>query len=118
MIQTIKKILASIWDSIKKVFKAIVNFAKDIKNWFIAKYQRILKKYPNAKPLALRIQKDLEEGNFNTVDLGLEKDTIVKVFYDEKAGEIIEDEVEALKYNELDEETKNNFGDKELIVFS
>lgn len=117
MIKTIKKLLAAIWNSLKKIFKAIVNFVKDIANWLKQKFYRIVKKYPNAKPIALRIKKDLEEGNYNTYDLGL-KDVIVKTFYDEETGKIIEEETEVVKYNELDEKTKEKFGDKELIVFS
>lgn len=118
MIKTIKKLLATIWDSLKKVFKAIVNFVNDIANWFKEKWKRVIKKHPNAKPIALRIQKDLENGNFNTVDLGLEKDVIVKTFYNETTGEIIEEETEVNPFNKVDEETKKKFGDKDLIVLT
>jgi len=117
MLKRILELLGTIWNMLKKIFLAIVNFLKNIVSWFKNKYNQLIKKYPKVKPLALKIEKNLKDGNYNTLDIGLTKDNvIIKTFYNEETGEIIEDYTEVIEYDKLDEDTKNRFGDKDMIV--
>lgn len=119
MFDNLLKFFAKIWASLKKIWVAFLDFTKYIKNWFIANYKVVIKKYPRAKPIALKVKENLKNKNFNTLDLGMTgKGTVIKTFYDEQTGEILEDHTEVVEFNELDEETQRNFGDKDMLVLS
>lgn len=117
IIESLKKI----WNFLKKIFVKILNFVINIFNWFKAKYQQIIKKRPNVKPIAIKIEKNLKDGNYNTVDFGLTNGVeacVVNTFYDEKTGEILTDDTEVIQAGSLDKETLDKFGDKEMLVLS
>lgn len=113
MINEIKKLLKKVWNFIKKVFVAVLEFSKHIIDFFRSKLQRILRKKPNAVAVAVKIKEDLASGNYNTVNMN---DYVVNTFYDKETGEILEDESEIVSYARLDETTKNSFGNKDMIV--
>ncbi len=117
MFEEILNLLKGIWDKLKKTFVAIVDFVKNIGNWFKVKYNEVIKKKPKAIPIALKIKKNIETRNYRTVDLGLKHEhVVVKTFYDEATGEILEDDTEVIESNQLDEKTIRAFGDKDMLV--
>ena len=116
MWNSILKMLSSIWKFLKKVYTAVVNFIKHLVSWFKNKYRQVIKKHPNVKPIALKIEKELASGNYNEVDLGMTTDVIVNTFYDESTGEILEDFTEVIEYENLDRETQERFGEKDMLV--
>ncbi len=120
MLNKIWELLKGIWNSLKKIFIAVFNFFANIVNWFKAKYFRVKQKYPNAKAISLKLKSLMDEGIFNEFSIGLNEnsDYIANTFYDESTGEIIEEETEVIRTNELDAETQSKFGNKELIVLT
>ncbi|WOC51813.1 hypothetical protein BPO_1166 [Bergeyella porcorum] len=119
MFNSILKFLKQVWARLKKILVAIVNFFRNIADWFRAKFLKVKKKHPNAKPISLKIEEDLQSGNYNTMDLGLErKYAVVNTFFDEDTREIIEEETEVIQSDILDAETIKAFGDKEMLVLS
>lgn len=119
MFSSILNFLKQVWEKLKKIFVAIINFIQNIANWFRVKFSRVKKKHPNVKPISLKIEKELDKGNYNTMDLGLEKDyVVVNTFYDEDTKEIIEEETEVVQSDRLDADTIRAFGDKDILVLS
>ena len=121
MIKWILDALKGVWDKLKKVFVAIVNFIKDIGNWFKKKYNELVKKKPNVDPVLARFKKEIDSGNYNTKDLGIKskpKETLVKTFYDKDTGEILEDYTEVVGAEQLDQQTIDAFGGKDILVLS
>ena len=80
----------------------------------------VVEKHPNATPIALKIKEELETGNYNTIDLGLKQDKgyIVKTFYDENTGEILSEYTEIVEFSKLDNDTKAQFGNKDMLVLN
>lgn len=119
MFNNILFFLKQVWAKLKKIFVDIVNFIKNIGDWFRAKFLKVKKKHTNAKSISMMIEKDLESGNYNTIDLGLEKGyAVVNTFYDEDTKEIIVEETEIIQSDRLDAETIKAFGDKNMLVLS
>lgn len=119
MFEEILNLLKGIWDKLKKISVAIVDFVKNIGNWFKVKYNEVIKKKPKAIPIALKIKEYVETRNYKTMDLGLKKQcAVVNTFYDKATGEILEDNTEVIESNQLDEETIRAFGDKDMLVLS
>lgn len=119
MFNSILNFLKQVWNKLKKIFVAIVNFIKNIGDWFRAKFLRVKKKHPKAIPISIKIEEDLKSGNYNTLDLGLEKEfAIVNTFYDEGTKEIIVEETEIVQSDRLDADTIRQFGDKDMLVLS
>lgn len=121
MLDAIRKLLKRAWNSLKKVFTKIVSFLQNIVNFFKSKYDAVINKKPNAVAVSIIIKENMEKGNYNTVnmndfDTNLSKDKIVNTFYDKDTGEILEEETEVIFYESLDEQTKSQFSDKDMIV--
>ena len=95
------ELLRKAWEFIKKIFLKIVNFVTNIVSFF--KDPQRLKKLQEDK-------KNLDNGKFN----------VVNCLYDKTTEEIIDMETDALGINaeSLDEETKQHFGDKDMIVLN
>ena len=104
------------WNSIKKIFVAIFNFFAHIVNWFKARYNRIRQQHPNIKAVSIKLKSLMDQGDYNEISIGL--DDVANTFYDESTGEIIEEETEIIKTENLDEATKSRFGNKEMIVLT
>lgn len=121
MFKWIYDALKRVWDKLKKVFVAIVNFIKDIGNWFKKKYNELVKKKPNLDPVLARFKKEIESGNYGTIDIGIKsksKETLVKTFYDNDTGEILEDYTEVVETEQLDQQTIDAFGGNDILVLS
>lgn len=117
-LKSIKEFLRKVWDKLVKIFIAIVNFFEHIISWFKEIYKKVVKKRPNALPIALKIKENIETGNYNTYNAGLkeEREHIVKTFFDHDTGEILTDATEVICFEKLDAETKKQFGNKEMLV--
>ena len=121
LFETLKSFLLRVWDSLKKIWTRIVNFFNHIANWFRAKYREVIYRRPNALPIVMKIEEGLKTGNYSTADIGLKKSvtnekSVVKTFYDRSTGEILVDNTEVVEYVDLDAETKNRFGNKDMLI--
>ncbi|MCD8410675.1 hypothetical protein [Tenacibaculum finnmarkense] len=115
MLDVIIDVLKAIWDSLKKIFTKVVNFFKNIVNWFKAKLNKH-KNNPNVTAISIKIESKLESGNYNTFNIS--DSTIVNTFYDKSTGSIIEEDTEIIQYENLDEQTKQQFGNKEMLILN
>ncbi|QNK77708.1 hypothetical protein H7F37_01050 [Winogradskyella sp. PAMC22761] len=116
--ENIIELLKKAWGFLKKIVVKIFSFVKNMVNFFKAKIGIAQKRSPNVKAISLRIQKDLEKGNFNTVDIGLGNETIVNTFFDENTEQIMTDLTEVVSADSLDHETINKFGKKQMIILN
>lgn len=120
--QKIWEFLKGIWNTLKSVFVAIFNLVKNIVNWFKDRFFRVIGRYPNAKPISLRIKSLKEQGQYSTMslDLGLNPEStyIVNTFYDETTEEIIAEETEIQETQNLDSQTKANFGNNDMLILT
>lgn len=107
MIELIKNILRSVWNFIKKIFSKIINFCKNIVGWF-KQPERLKKLLEDRNRMAISIKERLENGNYNVVNCIFDKEKEELVDYEEDAV-VIEGE-------ELDSETKEYFGDNDMLV--
>lgn len=115
--EQIIELLKKAWDFIKKIKVKLFSFTNNIINFFKAKIATLRKTRPDTKAIAVKIKKQFENGEYNTIDVGLDEETVVaNVFYDLDKEEIIEGFSEIVRAEKLDEETIRNFGDKEMIV--
>ena len=103
------ELLRKAWEFIKKIFLKIVNFVTNIVSFF-KDPQRLKKLQEDKNRIAISIKENLDNGKFN----------VVNCLYDKTTEEIIDMETDALGINaeSLDEETKQHFGDKEMIVLN
>ena len=103
------ELLRKIWDGIKKIILKIVDFAKNIVSFF-KDPQRLKKLQEDKNRIAISIKENLENGQYN----------LVNCLYDKTTEEIVDMETDALGMNaeNLDEETKQKFGNKDMIVLS
>ena len=115
LFETLKSFLLRVWDSLKKIWTRIVNFFNHIVHWFRAKYREVIYRYPNVSLISLKIKDDLRTGNYNTVNMGIKK-SVVNTVYDNTTGEILVDHTEVVEYEDLDAETKNRFGNKDMLI--
>lgn len=82
-------------------------------------FPSVVKKYPNSKPIALKLTSSQNKNNIFFDEKKYKgKHIIIATFYDEKKAEIVENETTVYICNQLDDVIINEFGDKELIVFS
>ena len=93
----------------KKIFLKIVNFVTNIVSFF-KDSQRLKKLQEDKNRIAISIKENLDNGQFN----------VVNCLYDKTMEEIVDMETDALGINaeSLDEETKQHFGDKDMIVLN
>ena len=103
------ELLRKIWDGIKKIILKIVDFAKNIVSFF-KDPQRLKKLQEDKNRIAISIKENLENGQYN----------LVNCLYDKTTEEIVDMETDALgiEAESLDEETKQHFGDKDMIVLN
>lgn len=133
LFETLKRFFLRAWDSLRKIFVRIVNFLRDITNWFTARYDEVINRHPRAEAVLLKIEETIHSLDYNTYDIGAEirerynsgafarkdinlKKGVVKTFYDHATGKILEDQTEIVEYNELDAETRNSFGNGDMLV--
>ena len=103
------ELLRKIWNVIKKFFVKVVNFAKHIKNFF-KNTLRLNKLNKDKNTIAVAIKENLENGEYN----------IVTCLYDKEKEDITDLQTDAMgiEAEELDEETKQHFGNKDMIILN
>ena len=103
------ELLRAIWNFIKKIVVKIINFVNNIINFF--RNPQILNKLKEDRDLiAISIKENLDNGQFN----------VVNCLYDKVLEDIVEVETDAIgiEAEKLDKETKQRFGNKDMIVLS
>lgn len=103
------ELLRKAWEFVKKIILKIVDFAKNIISFF-KDPQRLKKLKEDKNRIAISIKENLDNGQFN----------IVNCLYDKTTEEIVDMETDAqgIEAESLDEETKQHFGDKDMIVLN
>ena len=101
------ELLRKIWDGIKKIFLKIVDFAKNIVSFF-KDPQRLKKLQEEKNTIAVTIKENLNNENYH----------VVNCLYNVETDEIVDMETDALGMDaeSLDEETKQKFGDKDMLI--
>ena len=101
------ELLRKIWDGIKKIFLKIVDFAKNIVSFFNDP-QRLKKLQEEKNTIAVTIKENLNNENYH----------VVNCLYNVETDEIVDMETDALGMDaeSLDEETKQKFGDKDMLI--
>ena len=103
------ELLKAIWNKIKKFFVKVLNFAKNIVSFF--KNPKIFNKLVyNDNLMAVSIKEKINDGNFR----------IVNCLYDEITEDITDIEMDTvgIEAEKLDKETKQQFGNKDMIVLN
>lgn len=101
------ELLRKAWEFIKKIILKIVDFAKNIVSFFNDP-QRLKKLQEDKNIIAISIKENLDNGQFN----------IVNCLYDKATGKMVDMETDAqgIEAESLDEETKQRFGDKDMLI--
>jgi hypothetical protein len=101
------ELLHTIWNFIKHIIVGILNFGDHIVNFF--KNPNRLRTLKNDSDLmATTIKENLGNGNYN----------LVNCLFDKSTEQVVEMETNAqgIEASGLDEQTRNAFGDKDMIV--
>lgn len=99
-----------VWEELKRfgkwLLEKILNFAKNIKDFFLERSRKeLLRKRKDL--LAVSIKERLGNGNYG----------VVNCLYDTDTEDIFDmEEAQDVEAEQLDDETIRNFGDKEMIV--
>ena len=101
--------LRKIWDLIKHIYRKIINFVKDLVNFF-KDPQRMQELRENSNYVAIAIKDRLASGEYNVVNCLFDKDSNNVVDLDMDA--------EGIEAEELDAQTRANFGNKDMILFN
>lgn len=101
------KLLRSIRQSIKKFFVKVLNFMKNILSFFRNR-NRLRKLKEDSDIMAISIKDNLNNGNYH----------IVNCLYNKELEEItdLEEDTIGIETEQLDNQTKNYFGNKNMIV--
>ena len=116
------EIISQAWKEIikfvKKVWTKTLNFLEHVKNFFLnLKNQEKLK--DTHKALAIKIDELLKDDkNYNTVNIGLNTNQVLNTVYDTVTGTIDYENSQLIDAETLDDETKEHFGDKPIIILT
>lgn len=107
MIEAIRNALKAVWNFIKRIFVKILNFFGNIVSFF-KDPKRLQELERNKDAIAVAIKDRLSTGNYN----------VINCLFDKQKEELIDymENTLILEAEELDEATKQHFGDKEMIV--
>lgn len=123
----LKEVLGSIWATLKsivlwlidKVFSFYERITVFFKNLFNKNRNKLTNK--NVKAFAIKMKTLLaDENNYNTIDIGLHSsmstDAILTSTFDIDTEEFDTENAQVVEFETLDRETKENFGDKPLLI--
>ena len=99
--------LESIWNLIKKIVTSILSFAKHILKFF-KDPARLKKLKEDSNKLAISIKENLENGEYRVVNCLFDKEENNVVDFD--------DEAIGIKAEELDQQTEDIFGSRDMII--
>ena len=119
--EAIKEAIKKVWNYLKKITVEILNFFNNIVSWFKVpkRWQKLLKdkdKIAIAYKANDAIKEKIAKGDYKTVDVGLYDHAVVVGLYDQKTGELLEEDTVVIQANELDEETAKHFRDEDLLI--
>ncbi|MEI0604880.1 hypothetical protein R4K55_11745 [Brachyspira alvinipulli] len=133
IIDAIIDIIRTFIDIIRRIIVKIINFAKHIARFFKDKIKQFKKdiskifislKFRKTDVIAKKISDSLEQGNYNTADIGLNlspetEEVVANVVYDRDTGSIAdyEENAELIEAeNGMDAQTRERFKGKDMIV--
>ena len=104
---TIWELIQAAWAWIKKIFLRVISFFRNIVQFFKER-GRLQKIQQNKKILATSIKQNLEDGNVN----------VINCLFDTERGDLVDEEIDAqiMRAEDMDAETRKNFGNKDMIV--
>ena len=107
MFETIKSLLAKVWEWIKKIVVAIISFIDNIVSFFRDR-NRLRKLQEDQNRIGVAIKGKRKNGDYQ----------IVNCIYDKAEEKLVDPEEDAvlITSKQLDAETKKNFGSKDMIV--
>lgn len=109
MFQAIKALLARCWAWIKKIFLKILNFFKNIVSFFRTP-NRLETIQKNQNTIAVAIKEKLDNGDYQVCNCLFNKDTTTLVNPEEDA--------QVITSGNIDEETRQSFGNKDMVVLA
>lgn len=94
-------------DAIMRLFRAVVRFFQEIVKFFKNK-GRLAKLQCDKNLLAVSVKQKLKNGNYK----------VVNCLFNEKTGELSnpEEDAQVIESEDLDTETKAQFGDEDMII--
>lgn len=99
------------WKWIKSVWLAIIRFVDNVVSWF-EDPNRLRELEKDMDNIAVVVKERLDDGNYRAV----------KCLYNKRKGKIVGREeasnqyIEGMESGELDKDTRNKFGNKDMIV--
>lgn len=107
MFEIIVEALKAIWNLLKKIFVKICSFVANIVSFFRDR-DRLNKLKEDSDRIAVSIKEKLDSGEYN----------VVNCLFDKSTNEVVDAETDALVVTaeDLDAETQQKFGDKDMIV--
>ena len=103
MFEFIKRALRAVWNTLKKIVLKILNFFKNIVSWF--RDPRKLEKLKEDKDqIAVVIKEKLANGDYE----------VINVLYNKNDNTVTDAEV--MSTGDIDQETRNNFKDKDMLI--
>jgi len=126
IIDSIINFFKRVWNFIKKIAVSIVSFFEHIVSWAQAVYKHLYQIFKedikNLDFVVIKesIEKNLKENNYSEVNAGLNelKQYLIQCAYNRRTGEIVdwENSARIISFNDLDEETKRAFKNKDMII--
>lgn len=106
--------LSDLWEKIKAVAKWIrvhlIRFKDNIAKFFHGTHHKY--DLNRVKAVCVRVDDLLkDEKNYNTVNIGL-----MSAYYDTVTSTIIDDDIEIIAGDQIDQDIKDSFGDKSLVI--
>ena len=101
------ELLRKAWEFVKKIILKIVDFAKNIVSFF-RNPERLNKLKEDRDLIAVSIKENLENGQYK----------VVNCLYDKVLDDIVETDAVGIGAEKLDKETKQKFGNKDMIILS
>lgn len=96
--------LKAIWNLVKQITRDIVNFFADIVNFFRQRKDQLRDK----SKIAIAIKQKMDSGDY----------AVANCIFDTDENELVDPEhnAEIIKYGDLDQQTKNSFKGKDMLV--
>ena len=109
MFDIIMDALRAVWDWLKRIWVKICSFLRNIVSFF-KNPQRLEKIKKDKNTIAVAIKQNLDNGEFNVINCLANKET----------GELVnpEEDAEIIQAENLDAQTMQNFGDKDMLVLA
>ncbi|WP_120944654.1 hypothetical protein [Helicobacter labacensis] len=104
IIENVSEFFESVWAWVKRIWVRILNFLKNIVDWF-KDPQRAKRLQEEKDKLAVVIKENLDNGNVNVINCLFNTETSQ-----------IEGDAQGIESEQLDAETQRRFGNNEMIV--